>query len=152
MLLDELNHKREQAAMLDVLAPIGRAVTWGDVTGVIAGRFGVTPDGGVVGWVRDQFGFVSVQLASHLRPSDFGLPTETKADGGLSFRDVAVVLLTKGWTVEYRPLSGFGPWEWRSPAGMSGSEYRSYSCEMAPEKVMQEAYKAGHIGFTQLVK
>lgn len=67
-----------------------------------------------------------------------------------SWREVSAHLRTHGWELRYLPVPGLPPYLWRSPEGMSGSEYRSEHYDGPPESVMLAAYKAALIGFVEL--
>ncbi len=57
--------------------------------------------------------------------------------------DDAVQMLQAGWTVRY--LEGYDAIEWRSPDGISGSEFRSESLDNPPLQAVQRARDHGHI-------
>jgi hypothetical protein len=42
-----------------------------------------------------------------------------------TWQQTAAWLRGKGWTVEHLPLDDLPPYVWRSPDGVSGSDYRS---------------------------
>jgi SOS-response transcriptional repressor LexA len=56
---------------------------------------------------------------------------------------VAIELLSKGWTVRFEPSTQeIG---WRSPRGISGSDYRSKSLDEPPAKAIADAKRHGDI-------
>jgi hypothetical protein len=64
---------------------------------------------------------------------------------------VAERLRAAGWVVNYAPaFHGLPPFLWRSPDGLSGSEYRSSHPDSPPEAVMKEACRRGDVYFTHL--
>lgn len=68
----------------------------------------------------------------------------------VSWREVSAHLRLNGWELRYQPTPGLPPYHWRSPSGMSGSEFRGDHPAAVPEAVMLQAYKDQVIGFTQL--
>lgn len=56
--------------------------------------------------------------------------------------DQAVQMLQAGWTVRYRESDEI---EWRSPDGMSGSEWRSQSLDDPPMEAVKCAEHRGDI-------
>jgi hypothetical protein len=68
----------------------------------------------------------------------------------MSWKETGALLRAKGWTIQYLPLDGFPPYVWRSPDGLSGSDYRSYHPTIPPDAVMQYACRRGDVEFTHL--
>jgi hypothetical protein len=68
----------------------------------------------------------------------------------VSWREVSGHLRTNGWKLTYQPVDGLPPYHWRSPQGISGSEFRSNDPDNPPEAVMLEAIRDGLVEFTHL--
>ncbi len=67
-----------------------------------------------------------------------------------SWAEVADGLRRAGWTVEFKPLMDMPDYLWRSPKGISGSDYRSNHPQSPPDAVMRDAFKSGIVGFLEL--
>lgn len=60
-------------------------------------------------------------------------------------RDVTKILIKAGWTVEHRALIDLPPWAWRSPRGISGSDYRGRYDHDVPPAVLVDALESGDV-------
>jgi hypothetical protein len=69
-----------------------------------------------------------------------------------TWAEVAGGLRAAGWRTYFHPAPGLPSWVWRSPDGVSGSDYRSIHPDSPPEAVVRAAYDAGLIGFLYLAK
>lgn len=68
----------------------------------------------------------------------------------VSWREVSGYLRVNGWEVTYSPIDGLPAFKWRSPDGISGSDFRSNHPDSPPEAVMAAAFKAGLVRFIEL--
>ncbi len=57
--------------------------------------------------------------------------------------DEAIQMIEKGWTVRYLPTGD--EIEWRSPRGISGSDYRSCSLDCPPLAAVEDARRHNDI-------
>lgn len=81
---------------------------------------------------------------SRHKAADYELLRSSGFDPLPDLSDMGRDLVKKGWDVTYLPLVDHPPFVWRSPSGMSGSEFRSWHPELPPRAV--RAYLAKQQG------